>query len=295
VRLIDYVDVHYYPQGGSAPDNLRSLYDPSYTDPSWIDAKIDLIPSMRQWVADDYPGTKLGISEWDWGHNGDLFGAITDAEVLGIFARERVDLAAKWDPPSAAQAAANAWRIYRSYDGAHSGFGTTWMRSTSSAPALQVFGAKRADGALTILVANDGSKTAKVPLSVAHAALPAFAQVWRLSAATKGAIVRQKDATGLTVSYPGRSLTLLVFPAPGGPWVAKFKPTTAKVGATVTVTGKGFTGVTGVSFGGTPAVTFAAATDTKLTAVVPAGAHSGPIAVTTPGGTDASVASFKVK
>jgi hypothetical protein len=204
---------------------------------------------MRRWVANDYPGTKLGVSEWDWGHNGDLFGAISDAEVLGIFAREQV---AKRDPPTATQAGANAWRIYRDYDGGHSRFGSTWMRSTSTASALQVFGAKRADGALTILVANDGSKTAKVPLSFAHAALPAFAQVWRLSAATKGAIVRQKDATvgasGLTAAYPGRSLTLLVLPAPGGPWVAKFKPTTAKVGATVTVTGKGFTGVTGVSF-----------------------------------------------
>ena len=221
VRLFDYLDVHYYPQGGSAPGNLRSLYDPSYVDPSWIGDTIDLIPRMHQWVNGSYPGTKLAISEWDWGHNNDTQGVLTDAEVLGIFAREQVDLAAKWAPPSATDAAANAWRIYRNYDGAHHGFGDTWVRSTSTVSGLQAFAAKRAaDGALTVLVANDGSSSVTAPLTVANATLGGAAQVWRWQQ-SPGTIQHLSDQAvssgGFSATYPARSLTLFVLvPGSGG-------------------------------------------------------------------------------
>ena len=42
VRLADYLDLHYYAQGGSTTDVTRSLWDSTYTDPSWIGAKIRL-------------------------------------------------------------------------------------------------------------------------------------------------------------------------------------------------------------------------------------------------------------
>ena len=39
-RILHYLDLHYYPQGGNPPAITRSLWDPAYTDPSWIDDKI---------------------------------------------------------------------------------------------------------------------------------------------------------------------------------------------------------------------------------------------------------------
>jgi hypothetical protein len=168
---------------------------------------------MHQWVAGAYPGTRLAITEWDWGHNDDALGVLTDAEVLGIFARQRVDLAAKWAPPSATDAAANAWRIYRNYDGAHHTFGQTWMRSTSTVSGLQIFGARRTDGALTILVANDTAAAITAPLAIAHATTGPAAEVWRWQP-SPGRIVRAADQPvtggGFTASYPARSLTLFV-------------------------------------------------------------------------------------
>jgi hypothetical protein len=302
VRLFDYLDLHYYPQGGNPPQNLRSLYDPTYVDPSWIGEVIDLLPSMRSWIAADYPGTKIAISEWDWGDNNGVRGTLTDAEVLGIFAREQVDLAAKWDPPAASQTAANAWRIYRNYDGSHHGFGQTWVRSTSTVSGLQVFGAKRTDGALTVLVANDTGGSITAPLSVANATLPGTAQVWRWQSSSPGKIVRAADQPvsggGFSASYPAKSLTLLVF-APGGsggpaPTIGSFSPTKGPVGTKVTLTGTGFTGATKVKFGGTAATTLKVVSATTITTKVPTGAVTGTILVKTPAGTATSSTPFKV-
>jgi uncharacterized repeat protein (TIGR03803 family) len=56
------------------------------------------------------------------------------------------------------------------------------------------------------------------------------------------------------------------------------------VGTTIELLGQGFTGTTKVSFNGVRATTFTVVSDTYLTAVVPAGATTGFISVTTPGG-----------
>jgi uncharacterized repeat protein (TIGR03803 family) len=68
----------------------------------------------------------------------------------------------------------------------------------------------------------------------------------------------------------------------------------AKVGKTIGILGQGFTGTTGVSFGGTSAATFKVVSATYLTATVPVGAHNGVVRVTTPGGTLASNKDFLV-
>jgi hypothetical protein len=50
-----------------------------------------------------------------------------------------------------------------------------------------------------------------------------------------------------------------------------------------------------VSFDGTPAATFTATSDRRIVVYVPAGASTGPIAVTTPSGTTASGTPFTVE
>lgn len=67
----------------------------------------------------------------------------------------------------------------------------------------------------------------------------------------------------------------------------------AKVGKTVEILGQGFTGTTAVSFDGI-AASFKVASDTYLTAAVPTGAKTGPVTVTTPGGTLTSNKTFRV-
>ena len=39
-------------------------------------------------IAAHYPGTKLSISEYNYGAGGDISGGIAQADVLGVFGRE---------------------------------------------------------------------------------------------------------------------------------------------------------------------------------------------------------------
>jgi hypothetical protein len=108
------------------------------------------------------------------------------------------------------------------------------------------------------------------------------------SGATSGPIsVTTSAGTGTS------SGSFSVTPA-SAPTVTGFAPSSGPVGTSVTVTGTGFTGTTSVTFNGTAATSFAVNSATQLTATVPSGATSGPIAVTTSAGTGTSSGSFTV-
>ncbi|TML42416.1 MAG: hypothetical protein E6G27_04665 [Actinobacteria bacterium] len=76
--------------------------------------------------------------------------------------------------------------------------------------------------------------------------------------------------------------------------ISSFTPASAAVGAPVTLTGTGFTGLSSVAFNGITATVVTGLSDTSVTATVPAGATTGPITVTTPGATATSAASLTV-
>lgn len=69
-----------------------------------------------------------------------------------------------------------------------------------------------------------------------------------------------------------------------GPFIALVQYTSS-TSRTVQILGQGLTGSTGVTFNGTPASSLDVVSDTFMTAVVPAGATTGPVVVTTPTGT----------
>lgn len=74
------------------------------------------------------------------------------------------------------------------------------------------------------------------------------------------------------------------------PQLSSFAPTTGGIGTTVTITGTSLSGVTEVSFGGTPATSFTVVSPTTIEAVVGNGT-SGSVSVTAPSG-NASLAGF---
>jgi hypothetical protein len=80
---------------------------------------------------------------------------------------------------------------------------------------------------------------------------------------------------------------------PSAPQVTSFSPSSGPVGTAVTVSGSGFTGATAVTLNGA-ATSFTVNSATQITLTVPSGASSGPIGVTTPGGTTTTATSYAV-
>jgi PKD repeat protein len=77
------------------------------------------------------------------------------------------------------------------------------------------------------------------------------------------------------------------------PAISSFTPTSGPVGTSVDIRGANLTGASSVTFDGA-AASFTVDSDSEIDATVPSGATSGPISVTTPGGTGSSDASFEV-
>jgi hypothetical protein len=250
VRLLDYLDLHGYYAANNAAfamagdtalqaarlDSTRAMWDPTYTNAGFTDpnnrtssagpAAIELIPRMRNWVATDYPGTKLAITEYNWGGQEHINGALAQADLLGIFGREGLDEGVLWGPPDPVKQlpGLEAYLIYKNYDGTGSEFGDTSVTSTSANQGqLAVYGATRSsDGAVTVMVINKTFGDLKSTLSLANFTTTAQAKVYLYSGANTSAIVAQPSqklttpaaggASTLTMTFPASSITLLVVP-----------------------------------------------------------------------------------
>lgn len=230
LRILNYVDLHIYPQvEGVYSENLgstsvqaarlrstRQLWDPGYVHEGWINQPVYLIPRLKQWVATAYPGTKTAITEYNWGALGHMNGALAQADILGIFGREGLDLATLWGPPDQDQPGAFAFRMYRNYDGAGGRFGDVSVQATSTdQEKISIYAAQRSsDHALTVMVINKSSSSQSSTIGLSGYFPAATAAAYRYSAANLNTIVRMADhavtAGGLTATFPGDSITLLV-------------------------------------------------------------------------------------
>ena len=229
-RLLDCFTLHCYPQenlvGGSdvssatvllRNQSTRVFWDTNYVDPSWINSVIMLIPRMKTWVAAYYPGTKIGVTEYNWGGEGNINGATAQADILGIFGREDLDLATRWTAVATTNIVHQAMKIYRNYDGNKSTFGDISVSATGPNPDnVSAFAALRSsDNALTLMVINKQlTASATATVTITNRLLSGIGQVWQLTSAN--AISRLSDIhfTGsiFTNTVPAQSITLFVLP-----------------------------------------------------------------------------------
>lgn len=230
---IDVFSLHFYPQGGEFKEDkdpknadtpaielsrnrsTRVLWDTSYKDPSWINSVVALIPLMRQWVDTYYyPGTPIALTEYNWGGDTTMNGATAQADVLGIFGREGLDIATRWGTMTPDMPVYKAFKLFRNYDGSGSGFGTTSIADIQHDPdQVSSFAALRdRDRVMTIVVINkqrDQPAEALIPIS--HFAIKGRVEVWQLA---DNAISRLDDigAANAQIQHtlPAQSVTLFV-------------------------------------------------------------------------------------
>ncbi len=225
VRTLDVLDIHYYPEGvyndKTDPDTVahrlrstRSLWDERYVDESWIDEPVALIPRMRALIDAHYPGTKLGISEWNWGGDQHISGALAIAEVLGIFGREGVYLASYWRSPPPGSPGMFAFQLYGNYDGRGGHFGDLSLPVEIDGPAdLSVFASRETTtGRLKVMFINKSpSRKLFVETMLDHKLLQDQADLYRYSALFPQGVSRAKADTGRGVlELPPASISLLV-------------------------------------------------------------------------------------
>lgn len=250
-RTIDYFDLHYYPQatgvslspiGNSTTQALRlrstrSLWDSSYVDESWIkdtengNTAVQLLPRMRNWVNQYYPGLKLGITEYNWGAIDTMNGALAQADVLGIFGRENVGLATFWvaaaydkngnkiQPELTADLPiAFAFRMYRNYDGGGGKFGDTSISASSTNQGqLAIYAAQRSqDGVLTLMIINKSNTPLSSTINLGGFPAGKNAQYYRYSPANLKSIVKQANLSisngAISHKFAAQSINLLIIP-----------------------------------------------------------------------------------
>jgi fibronectin type 3 domain-containing protein len=268
-RLLDYFTLHFYPQGGQFSDDVstsmellrnrstRALWDPNYVDESWIAStginggKVNLINMMKSWVSSYYPGTKIGVTEYNWGAEGNMNGATTQADIWGIFGREGLDLANRWTTPATGTPTYLAMKMYRNYDGNGGAFGETSVGATVGNPdQVDAFASIRSsDGALTVMVinknlydANNPGAQTSITLNLSNFSHSGTAQRWQLAAVNpsnqnNAAISHLSDVQvagdSVTVNVPMESVTLFVIKpsssAPSAPTGLKATAGDAKV------------------------------------------------------------------
>lgn len=159
--LMDAIDLHWYPeaQGGGvritennntdavvaarvqAP---RSLWDPSYTEPSWITqystntgstpGPVTLLPRVQRDINDFKPGTKIAITEYNYGGTNHISGAIAQADALGVFGDQNVFAAMFWSlyGDSQSQFVEGAFKMFLNYNGTGGTVGDLAVTSNTS-------------------------------------------------------------------------------------------------------------------------------------------------------------------
>jgi uncharacterized repeat protein (TIGR03803 family) len=175
------------------------------------------------------------------------------------------------------------------YQGGTDGDGTIFSLSVGLSPFVETLPTSgKVGGAINILGTNLTNSTS-VTVNGASTAFTVISPSQITATVPSGA-----TATGkVQVTVPtGTLVSNAVFRVT--PKVSKFSPTSGTVGTVVTISGNSFTGATSVTFGGVRATSFTINSDIQITAPVPAGAQSGRIGVTTPGGTGTSAGTFHV-
>lgn len=228
-RLIDLVDVHFYPQGegiagggartdaGTAARRIRStraLWDPRYLDESWIGERIMLIPRLKSWIDAHYPGLGIQIGEWNFGAETHMSGGLATAEALGRYGTLGVRSAFYWDYPAADSPAFWAFRAYRDFDGQGARFLDLSVPTSGADTGASLFVSRNAAGdrLVAVLLNFDPLAAVEARLDIEQCGTSTGTRAFGYWSGAPGLMpVTVAGATGSTLSHslPPHSITVL--------------------------------------------------------------------------------------
>lgn len=249
-KLMDVLDLHWYTEvyadGQRITNNIatpaavearvqapRSLWDPTYVEDSWISqwgtwagspgnqGPVQLLPRVQRDIDDFNPGTKIAITEYDYGGGDHISGAIAQADALGIFGREGVFAASLWGEGTYQNA---AFAMFLDYDGAGGAFGDTSIAANTSDIAQSAVYASMdaSDPDRMVLVAiNRTGAAITTGIAVTHDRLFDHAEAYLLTSAVRSpqrvADIEIELVNAFQYTMPAYSVTTLVLSAAGQP------------------------------------------------------------------------------
>lgn len=254
--LVDVLDLHWYPEARSGSqwdggtritfdggmDNSpevvaarvqapRSLWDPTYTETSWItqwstQGPIKLLTRVQRDINDFKPGTKIAITEYNYGGANHISGGIAQADVLGIFGREGVFAATFWslDGDANSQFASGAFKMFLDYDGDGGEFGDVSVSAdTSSIADSAVYASQDSSdpNRMVVVAINRTGSAQTTGIAVTHDRVFDHAEVYQLTSASASP-VRTADVdlnllNAMQYTMPAYSVTTLVLVSDGLP------------------------------------------------------------------------------
>jgi hypothetical protein len=220
--LVGIVSIHRYPFPRSDANPTITIEDLRQNPREWDE---HIIPNLRA-VIQEYTGRDLpiGVTEINssWANNigGEAtldshYNAIWYGDVLGRLIRQRVTIAGYWQFGSRNTSfgilGGEVRPVYYTFQ-MYQQFGTEALNTASDFEDVQVYAARREDGALTVMVVNLGLEAATVPLSIRGFTPAAEAEVW-LFDPENAAVAVGMQPLGDTITVNGQSLTLYVIAA----------------------------------------------------------------------------------
>lgn len=163
VRLLDVLDIHYYSESarGDAADrvqSVRTLYEKGFKENSWIgkwcQENVPILPTIKASIDKYFPGTKLGITEYNFKGANDVSGTIAQAEALGCYADQGVYFATLWDN---GPFILSGMKLYTNYDGNGGCFGDTLVSAkTDDVSLASTYAAVNSDSdsKVTVMLTN---------------------------------------------------------------------------------------------------------------------------------------------
>jgi hypothetical protein len=241
--LVDVYDFHWYSEntdGSTRVTNLtgstltdaqvqaivqspRSLWDPTYTENSWItndvlNEPIKLLPRLQAKIDSEFPGTKISITEYENGGDNHIAGTIAEADNLGVFGDQGLFAATLWPLGNCPYILAG-FRAFRGFDGGTADFGDTSLQATSS--NVQNVSAYASSDSTSpgrfVFVAINRSTTPQVT-AINGVTLSGTASIYQMTAASSQGqspihpvLVQQIPVSGssLTITLPALSVSTI--------------------------------------------------------------------------------------
>lgn len=252
-RLVDVLDLHWYTeaQGGGArvsiPDagrtgkaltdlqnarmqSPRSLWDPTYTESSWISqwetkGPIQLLPLEQAKLRDaaktygpEFAIKDIAFTEYNYGGGDDISGAIAQADVLGIFGKYGVLAANEWGLTADESFIGAGFRMFRNFDGSDANFGDISLPATTTDVAnTSIYASTDSAGpgrlVLVLINKTDAANPSDIIAHITFGRTFTHAEIYRLTnAGVKPVHVGGQAIHGDTadLTLPGDSISTVV-------------------------------------------------------------------------------------